>query len=332
MQYGILKKDFLKKQKIINFESTHETFNRKKITKGVALYSSQDVLKALKFLNVVCTSHANNHVSDFSYDLPSYLSTFTKAGIKTIGLGNDIMEAGNPFIDENEKLLVLSFGWETIRCKRATIKTKGVNPYRYKWVEDQVLKYKENYSKYRIVLFIHWNYEFETYPLPADRQFAHHLIDIGVDGIFGHHPHIINGQEIYKGKPIFYSLGNLYFPQVKYGNHLLRFRNTALEGISVEYNGDIEGLKIYHHRQDKLGESLILLRHYDLSEWERLNKLSEFCEFNNSEYASFYKKNRFHKKKLLPIYKSYKNNSCNLLLNKMVRFRQVFVDIISKLK
>ena len=41
----------------------------------------------------------------------------------------------------------------------------------------------------------------------------YNLVDRGVDAIIGHHPHVTQGVEIYKGKPIFYSLGNFIFDQ-----------------------------------------------------------------------------------------------------------------------
>ena len=42
---------------------------------------------------------------------------------------------------------------------------------------------------------------------------AHKLIDCGADIIHGHHPHVLQSDEIYKDKPIFYSLGNFIFDQ-----------------------------------------------------------------------------------------------------------------------
>ena len=42
-------------------------------------------------------------------------------------------------------------------------------------------------------------------------EFAHAVIDAGADVYFGHGPHVLRGIEIYKGKPIFYSLGNFIF-------------------------------------------------------------------------------------------------------------------------
>lgn len=327
-----LGKEFLKRPKIVNFESTFNEFNTKQKTKGIALHSKLDAIEALKHLNVKCTSHANNHITDFEFNYEHYTNAFHKEKIESIGFGRNINEASKPFIYKEEKLIILAFGWETIRCKAAKKNSLGVNPYRYNWVETQVLKFQNTYPAYRIVLFIHWNYEFETYPLPADRQFVQHMIDIGVDGIFGHHPHVINGYEIYKGKPIFYSLGNFYFPQVKFGNHQLNFRDTALEGISVDFNGNLNDLRIYHHSHDKQGECLKLNGCYKLGEFEKLNQLSEFRELDHKSYISFYKKNRFHKKKFLPVYKNYKNNIQNSVFDAFVKFRQIPIDTLTKLK
>ncbi len=43
------------------------------------------------------------------------------------------------------------------------------------------------------------------------KDFAHKVIDAGADAYLGHGPHVMRGIEIYKGKPIFYSLGNFVF-------------------------------------------------------------------------------------------------------------------------
>ena len=59
--------------------------------------------------------------------------------------------------------------------------------------------------------FIHWGYEFINRPNIEQRQLAHWLIDAGIDLLVGMHPHVAQGAEIYKGKHIFYSIGNTVF-------------------------------------------------------------------------------------------------------------------------
>lgn len=62
-----------------------------------------------------------------------------------------------------------------------------------------------------IIAYIHWGYEFMNRPNIEQRQLAHWLIDSGIDLVIGMHPHVAQGSEIYKGKNIFYSLGNTLF-------------------------------------------------------------------------------------------------------------------------
>jgi poly-gamma-glutamate synthesis protein (capsule biosynthesis protein) len=61
--------------------------------------------------------------------------------------------------------------------------------------------------------------EFELWPRPEQVELAHHLAEMGVDAIIGHHPHVLQPVEYYSTKrdparvvPIFYSLGNLTNP------------------------------------------------------------------------------------------------------------------------
>ncbi|OWK27023.1 MAG: AmmeMemoRadiSam system protein B [Parcubacteria group bacterium GW2011_GWA2_38_13b] len=61
---------------------------------------------------------------------------------------------------------------------------------------------------------IHWGYEYAQTPSDTQKKIAYQLIDNGADVIFGHHPHVVQSLEIYKNKPIFYSLGNFIFDQL----------------------------------------------------------------------------------------------------------------------
>jgi poly-gamma-glutamate synthesis protein (capsule biosynthesis protein) len=61
--------------------------------------------------------------------------------------------------------------------------------------------------------------EYELYPRPGQIELAHHLAELGVDAIVGHHPHVVQPVEYYRTRrdaervvPVFYSLGNLTNP------------------------------------------------------------------------------------------------------------------------
>ncbi len=61
------------------------------------------------------------------------------------------------------------------------------------------------------VAYLHWGNEFIDFPYIDQVQLAHYMIDCGIDLIIGMHPHRLQGVEVYKGKHIFYSLGNCVF-------------------------------------------------------------------------------------------------------------------------
>ena len=62
-----------------------------------------------------------------------------------------------------------------------------------------------------VVLSLHWGDEFIAVPSPMQVALAHTVVDHGADIILGHHPHIVQGIERYKGAVIAYSLGNFVF-------------------------------------------------------------------------------------------------------------------------
>ncbi|MCE5300906.1 MAG: CapA family protein [Spirochaetia bacterium] len=64
-----------------------------------------------------------------------------------------------------------------------------------------------------VIVSFHWGHEYTNTPLKFQRRYARACIDAGADLVIGHHPHVMQPVEIYNGKPILYSLGNLVFDQ-----------------------------------------------------------------------------------------------------------------------
>ena len=74
----------------------------------------------------------------------------------------------------------------------------------------QVLAEAKSCSDY-VVLFVHWGTEQTDVLEPVQKTTAHAYIDAGADLIVGAHAHQLQGIEFYKGKAIFYNLGNFWF-------------------------------------------------------------------------------------------------------------------------
>ena len=62
-----------------------------------------------------------------------------------------------------------------------------------------------------MVVNFHWGNEYDYEADEYQRELAHKAIDMGADLIIGHHPHVVQEIEYYKGKAIVYSLGNFIF-------------------------------------------------------------------------------------------------------------------------
>ncbi len=78
-------------------------------------------------------------------------------------------------------------------------------------IVDEVRSYADTYEN--LVVNIHWGVEYSTEPTKAQTELAHAIVDAGADIIIGHHPHVVQTVEKYKGGLIAYSLGNFIADQ-----------------------------------------------------------------------------------------------------------------------
>lgn len=143
---------------------------------------------------------ANNH----SYDCyqAGFLSTqqsLKNFGIQFMGGGNNINQSYT--IKEVKGKKVAFVG---IDMTVQTIAMQSFYP----------LIAKLNNENDFVIVQIHWGDEYNLGVTSTQKLVGHTLIDKGADIIIGHHPHVIEPMEIYKGKPIFYSLGNFIFDQI----------------------------------------------------------------------------------------------------------------------
>lgn len=87
-----------------------------------------------------------------------------------------------------------------------------------------------------VVVTIHWGVELDTQPRAADVRLGRRLIDAGADVILGHHSHRLQPMGTYKGRPIFYGLGNFVWPR-----HSTAGATTAVAQVTVSPKGKFKG-------------------------------------------------------------------------------------------
>lgn len=97
---------------------------------------------------------------------------------------------------------------------------------------EQAKKMKADF----VLLYAHWGTEFAGKASDNIKKLAHDFIDSGADLIIGSHPHVVQNKEEYKGKLIYYSLGNFIFDQY--------FSPETQQGLAVQFEMNPQDKKI----------------------------------------------------------------------------------------
>lgn len=168
----------------------------------------------LRWAGFDVVSTANNHALDAEGEgLMDTMASLWRVGIGSVGTGRNLEDARRPFVVERNGVRVAFLGY-------AQFVNAGVSafalPSQAGVVPMDPFIIKEDIGRIRtdvdyVVVSFHWAIENSQDTHPAARAFAHDIIDAGADVIIGHHPHVPRGVEVYKGKIIFYSLGNFIF-------------------------------------------------------------------------------------------------------------------------
>ena len=196
---------------IVNLEAPVTASNSKILKTGPYLKAHEEsTKKILKALNVDIVTLANNHVLDYDEKgVDDTLDFCRKNKIKTVGAGMNLEEAAKTlYVDTKEgKIALVNFAeneWAS-----ATDKTAGANPMDVIDNAKQIQNAREQ-ADYVIVI-IHGGHEYYNLPSPRMQKQYRFYAEQGADIIIGHHTHCISGKVVYKGVPIYYSLGNFLF-------------------------------------------------------------------------------------------------------------------------
>ena len=178
---------------IVNMEGTL-TDSDSRQDKTFAFKGPGEFTQILTSGSVETANLANNHSHD--YGDQSYTDTINymeEAGITTFGYDRTAV------VDVNGVKVGLVGTYELadgMGCEAGMIEN---------------IKKVESEGAQVVIVSFHWGMEKENYPNDNQKSLAHSAIDNGADLVLGHHPHVLQGIEKYKGKNIVYSLGNFCF-------------------------------------------------------------------------------------------------------------------------
>lgn len=206
-------RDFIKQTdySIANFECPICKGGEKPIKKcGPSHYCGESVIGAIQYAGFDCVTLANNHFRDFGDE--GCLNTMRELennGIDHVGGGKNVEDAANILYREIEGSLIAIISCCEHEFSIAEENHAGSNPLN---PIKQYYAIKEAREKADFVVVIaHGGHEHYQLPSPRMVETYRFFVDAGADAVVNHHQHCFSGYEIYKGKPIFYGLGNFCF-------------------------------------------------------------------------------------------------------------------------
>ena len=167
---------------------------------------------ALKGAGFDLLNLANNHTMDQGREgLINTIKVLEGSGILPFGAGMTRSEARKPVFVEKGKTRIGFLGYSDFPPEGYMYDEEKADVARpdIKSLSEEVGRAREQ-CDFLVVTF-HWGKEFDYYPGDRQREMAHAAIEKGADIIIGHHPHVVQSVEAYKGKLVFYSLGNFVF-------------------------------------------------------------------------------------------------------------------------
>ncbi len=158
-------------------------------------------------------SLANNHSGDYGpAAFTETMALLDGAGIRRFGGGRNLVEAHAPLWIERKGLRIAVLGYNEFKPR---VFEAGAHHPGIAWSEDSHviadIRAARKAGADLVIPFMHWGWEREREPSARQRALARRMIDAGAAAVVGGHPHVTQGAELYRGKPIIYSLGNFVF-------------------------------------------------------------------------------------------------------------------------
>jgi poly-gamma-glutamate synthesis protein (capsule biosynthesis protein) len=171
-------------------------------------------LESMRDHGIRLVTLANNHSMD--YGVEGFLDTLDhlkQTGILYVGGGRNEAEAYRPAVVELNGVRTAFLGFSMV-VPHASWKAEGdrsgvAQTYDYRQPTEAIRKARQEADL--VVVLVHWGEERKEEPNARQKEMARRYIDAGADLVVGSHPHVLQGAENYKGKWIFYSLGNFIF-------------------------------------------------------------------------------------------------------------------------
>ena len=227
---------------VAQLETTISTRGSKVPNARLAMRAPVEMAHALREAGIDVVSFASNHCLDFGYEAFSdTLHHIEAAGVKLCGAGEDLACArraafcmlGAHRVAVLAACAILPEGYAAADAKPGCAPLRAFTAYEPHEPDQPGTAARTRTFAHRedltalcdavrrtrteadlVLVSLHWGIHMVPSVL-ADYQIeaAHALIEAGADAILGHHPHLLKAVELYRGKPVYYSLGNFAIEQ-----------------------------------------------------------------------------------------------------------------------
>jgi poly-gamma-glutamate synthesis protein (capsule biosynthesis protein) len=205
------------------------------LDKQFSFHGDPGALDEMRKAGVDVGSLANNHAYDRGPDaLVDSVRNLRRAGIAPVGAGRDAEEALSPAIFELKgwRIAVLGFDEVTDPDDQVAGPDKPGTAAGHDFPQMVRAVRAAAADADLVIVMIHWGVELDTQPREYQVEEGHRLIDAGADMIFGGHAHRLQPISTYRGRPIFWSLGNFVWP-----NFSVEGSTTGVAQVTVTARG-----------------------------------------------------------------------------------------------
>ncbi|OCR02195.1 poly-gamma-glutamate biosynthesis protein [Oscillatoriales cyanobacterium USR001] len=195
---------------MINLETSLTNFTDGRSPQQNNFNAANESVKILTAAGVDIVNLAKNHTMDSKESgLVETIENLEKAGIRHLGTGQDAVSARRPQIIEvkGQRIAYLSYNNSEVRITGE--QKLDTNSQEKQRVAEDIKAIRDRVDW--VIVNFHWGTELSEYPGDWQIDLARFTVKQGADLVVGHHPHILQGAEIYQGRPIVYSLGDFIF-------------------------------------------------------------------------------------------------------------------------
>jgi poly-gamma-glutamate capsule biosynthesis protein CapA/YwtB (metallophosphatase superfamily) len=196
-------------------------------TQGTVFSADPKLIAGLERAGIDVVSLGNNHIRDAgAQGILDTIKNLKKHGIESTGAGANLAAARKPALIEVNGVKVAILGYDTIAKYYAAGPARAGSAQLSPAVVRADIKKARADGAAIVIVYPHWGTEYSPRPFAAQQTLARAVIDAGADMVIGNHAHWVGAMEVYKGRPIWYALGNFVFDQ--------DWSEPTMEGITLE--------------------------------------------------------------------------------------------------